>query len=465
MWSSEARPLSIRVRLMLFLGIGLTLLMVLLFVLLDRGIDEQIHGHLDNTLRARAHAIAVLVESHPAVEALAELQAMSPEYAGGEHTDFLQLWDAQGLTLLASDSNEAASLARPMGVPANAPLFYDLELPDAHHGRAIAVRVTLQRPAQRDAILVVAEEREQIDALQSRLHVALGTAAVLTTLFAVLLAILSIRAGLRPLLAFSHTVQQASEILVLPAAHLPRELRPLAQALNAAFARLSQALQRERRFAHDVAHELRTPLAEVRTAVELARRDVVVSPALDGALASSERMSRSIDGLLSLSRYESGLQEVQLEPLDLVGLLRRTLTLAEPVGTRRRVQFHLDAPDECWVQSDPALLERILDNVMLNAAAYAPAGSAVHVQVGHAAMHTDVTVTNPAPELGGGDLDRLSERFWRKSPARESSRHGGLGLALAHGLAELLGLGLRFRLEAGTLSVELGGLRTLAAPG
>ena len=109
---------------------------------------------------------------------------------------------------------------------------------------------------------------------------------------------------------------------------LPRELRPLADALNAAFAGLRRALQRERRFARDVAHELRTPLAEIRTAVELARRDAQASPALQGALDSTDRMGRSINGLLALSRYESGMQDVQLEPVDLPTLLDRSLQLA-----------------------------------------------------------------------------------------------------------------------------------------
>lgn len=463
MWSDKSGPLSIHLRLLLFLGIGLAALMMVLFVMLDRGIDRQIHGHLDSALRARAHAIAVLLESRPAASALSQLQAMSPEYAGGGHTDFLQLWDAQGHTLLVSDSNEAANLARPTGVPANEPLFYELRLPDGHHGRAIAQRVTLRGRAG-DAILAVAEEREQLDTLEHSLHMALTTAAVLTALFAVLLAMLSIRAGLRPLLVFATSVQRSTETLVLPTRELARELRPLADTLNAAFARLGQALQRERRFAHDAAHELRTPLAEIRTAVELARRDTPASSVLDGALASVERMGRSIDGLLSLSRYESGLQEVETEPLNLSELLRHTLGLAERVAIRRGVRFALDAPAECWIESDPTLLERILDNVLLNAATYAPEGSAVSVRLGHDRMHAHISVSNLAPALEPEDLGRLGERFWRKSPARASSRHGGLGLALAHGLAELLGLRLEFRLDAGTLTVALADLRLLDLP-
>lgn len=463
MWSRESSPFSLRLRLLLLLGVGLGALILVLFVVLHRSVDRQIYGYLDNTLSVRAHAIAVLLESHPAPEALAQLQAMSPGFAGGGHTDFLQLWAADGRTLLASDSNDAASLASPRDVPANRALFYDLILPDGHEGRAIAVRVTLQGRAG-EATLAVAEEREQIYALERRVHVALVTGVVVTSLLAVLLAVAVVGSGLRPLQAFSEAVRQSSEAVTLPTRRLPRELRPLANTLNGAFGRLRHALERERRFTRDVAHELRTPLAEIHTAIELALRDTPGSPALDGALASTERMGRSISGLLSLSRYESGMQEVQVEPVDLTRLLERSLVLARGVAERRRVRFQLDAPGEYWTQSDPALLERILDNLLLNAAEYAPEGSQVQLYLRGNGNELGLRIGNLAPALEPEDLERLGERFWRKSPAREVSAHGGLGLALTRSLAELLSLRLDFRLDAGMLWAELRGLRGLDLP-
>ena len=463
MWWSEHRPLSIRTRLLLFLFIGLGVVMLGLFTLLDRGLDRQIYGRLDQGLRARAHAISVLLESRPAQDALAELQAMSPEYAGGGHTDFLQLWSASGRTLLTSGSNRDANLTPPRNVPANAPYFYDLTLPDGHHGRAIAVRVTLQGRTG-DAILAVAEERERVDALERQVHVVLLSGVLLTLLVAVGLSYLAVRGGLRPLLAFGDAARKGAESADLEAQTLPPELQPLAHALNGAFTGLRRALQRERRFTRDVAHELRTPLAEIRTAVELARRDAHASPALQGALDSTDRMGRSINGLLALSRYESGMQDVQLEPVDLSSLLGRSLQLAQGPARRRNVSVDLDAPAECWTQTDSALLERVLDNLLLNAAEHAPQGSEVHVRLRCKEGRIDLGIGNRAPELEPTDLERLGERFWRKSPAREASRHGGLGLALARSLAQLLRLDLDFRLEDGWLWAELGGLSSLKMP-
>lgn len=464
-WLHEFALGSIRRRLLLFLFGGLGVLMISLFVLLDYSIDRQVFGRLDASLLARAHGIATLLESHPGGDAMDELQAIIPEYAGGGHTDFLQIWDDRGRTMLASASNAAANLRPPpMPVPANAPYFYDLPLPDGHRGRGVALRVGFAGGVG-DAVLVVAQERGQVDMLEQRLHMALMVGVLGMALAAALLAALAVRGGLRPLLAFGARAGAEGALAMepLPAAHMPRELRPFAVTLNRAFQRLQEALGRERRFARDVAHELRTPLAEMRMAVELAQRDAVDAAPLQGALASIDRMGRCIDGLLALSRYEAGMEHAQIEPLDAAELLRRALALAATSAAQREVHVDAGLPSECWVLSDPALLERIVDNLLLNAVEYAPPHSRVTVALEHRDGSSRLRIGNHAPGLGAEDLPRLGERFWRKTPARESSRHGGLGLALSRTLAEALGLQLHFALEQGVLWATLEPLRRIAA--
>ncbi|MDE1899848.1 MAG: sensor histidine kinase, partial [Xanthomonadaceae bacterium] len=166
------------------------------------------------------------------------------------------------------------------------------------------------------------------------------------------------------------------------------------------------------------------------------------------------------DSLLALTRYEAGLAQPEPEPLDLAVLLAQRVALAARLGAARGVRFDAARPGERWVLSDPALLERILDNLLQNAAAYASPHSAVQLDFGDPAAPL-LQIRNAAPDLVAADLVHLGERFWRKSPARESDAHGGLGLALARTLAGVLGLQLRFRLDAGALVAELGRFRTL----
>lgn len=457
---------SIRARLLVLLLGGLGTLMTCLFLVLDYSIDRQIYGRLDATLLGRARGVVVLLERHPRDAAWQELHELSPEYASGGHTDFLQIWDDAGATVFSSASNSAHNLQPPSAaVPANAPLFYDLRLPDDHRGRAVALRFGMPGRAG-DATLVVAEEREQVDQLERRVHVVLISGVLGIGLLAALLAVLAVRGSLRPLLAFAAGTEAdgAPRVAPLPMARMPRELRPFAATLNSAFARLQEALERERRFARDVAHELRTPLAETRMAVELASRGAPPPHVLAGALASIDRMQRCIDGLLALSRYEAGMDRAQLEPLELAELLRRALALVAGPAHQRQLRVEAALPAECWVMCDPALLERIVDNLLLNAAEYAPPGSAVQLALAASAEGWTLRIGNRAPGLSTHDVARFGERFWRKSAAREAGNHGGLGLALSGTLANLLGLRLDFALEQDMLWAALGPLRPLVPP-
>lgn len=440
---------SIHGRLLLTLCVGLSLLMALMFVSLDYSIDRKIYQQLDDDLLQRARGIAALLETPPTDVAMARLQTLHPAYAGGGHTEYLQVWDARGRTLVVSGSNAAGRLDLPAGVKANQPLFYDLALPDNHRGRAVALRLLFPGTSE-PATLAVAEEREHVDRFERSVHVALLVGVLATALSAALLAIITVRRGLRPLLAFGEVARTPDETPHLPKKQLPRELTPFAEALNGAFDRLHAGMERERRFSRDVAHELRTPLAEMRAALEVAQRDPERASSLDNANAAIDRMQRCIDSLLAVSSYESGLAQPELEPMDLVPLLRRSM------GADARVDATL--PAEAWVQSDPALLERIVDNLMLNAREYAPAEARIEVTLAKSQGQWLLRVGNAAPELTGADLPHLGQRFWRKSPAREATRHGGLGLALAGTLAGVLSTELRFELRDGVLWVTLGPL-------
>ena len=440
---------SIHGRLLLTLCVGLSLLMALMFVSLDFSIDRKIYQRLDDDLLQRARGISALLETPPIDVAMARLQTLHPAYAGGGHTEFLQVWDAKGRTLLVSGSNAAGRLELPSEVKANQPLFYDLALPDNHRGRAVGLRVLFPGTSE-PATLVVAEEREHVDRFERSVHVALLVGVFATALSAALLAIFTVSRGLRPLLAFGKAARTTDETPRLSQKQLPRELTPFAEALNGAFDRLHAGMERERRFSRDVAHELRTPLAEMRAALEVAQRDPGRTSSLDNARAAIDRMQRCIDSLLAVSSYESGLAQPQLEPMDLVPLLRRAM------GEDARLDASL--PAEAWVQSDPALLERIVDNLMLNAREYAPPGDRVEVTLAKSQGQWLLRIGNAAPDLVEADVLHLGQRFWRKSSAREATLHGGLGLALAGALAAVLGTTLRFELVDGVLWVTLGPL-------
>ncbi|NCT66050.1 MAG: sensor histidine kinase [Rhodanobacteraceae bacterium] len=458
MWSAERAPLrSIRRRLIVALVGGLGSLLTLVFVLLDHTLDHHLYARLDAQLLDRARAVSALLGSGRHVDAL------MPEFRARGHTDFFTIWDEHGAVLLRSASSGERTLAAPPQAPTTAPLYYDLALPDGHRGRAVALRSALDASGGvRPVTVAVAIEREDVDALERRVHLSLLVAIVLASLGAAALAIVVVNRGLRPLLRLGTRVallspEQAHAPLL--DATLPPELAPLAGALDRAFERLYGAIERERRFACDVAHELRTPLAEIRTSVELARRsgdDARAACALTISLSAVERMQRSVDGLLALTRYESGQAEPQVEPLELGALLDAQRDALAHLAATRAVRIEQPSAPEWWTQSDPALLERILANLLQNAVEYAPPGSRVACGLAADAHAAWIEVRNPAPDLTVADLPRLGERFWRKRPEHDPTEHGGLGLALARTLARVLGLDLQFHLDRGELVARLG---------
>lgn len=450
---------SIRRRLILALALGLGTLLTLVFLLLDRGIHEHLNERLDSQLLDRARTVNAVLGGNHALDDPASL------LGSRAHSDYFTVWDVHGGILLRSPSSAGHALERPPGDAGHGKVLYDLVLPDGHRGRAVAMPGVLVKAARPvSTILVVAVEREDVDALGAHLHLVLIGTIVFTTLCAVLLAFVLVNRGLRPLVRLGARVARLDPDhppAPLADARMPVELVPLAEALDTTFQRQHAALQRERRFTADVAHELRTPLAEIRASLELAQRQGAHAreqEALAASLAATGRLQAIVDGLLALAQHDARQADApQLEPLDLVELLNAQCRSLDPGMARLRVE----APAEFWTQSDPLLLERICANLLQNAIEYAPAGSPIELRLQAHASRIWLEVGNAAPGLDADDIAHLGERFWRKQTERTPSNHSGLGIALSQALATALGLTLGFRLAQGELIARLGSFTRL----
>jgi two-component system sensor histidine kinase QseC len=468
------RAPSLQRRLALGVSAALGLILVLLAIALDEVVDHQLHAYMDDSLRKRANAIVTFIQTQP--QRIGLLNDLMTEYQRSSHTDFFEVRDAQGDVLLRSDSITHDTPMHPPTWPVTEPLYYDQNLPDGHQGRALAQSFdAVVGGGTRRLTLVVASERAFEDQLETAIDYALGVGVVLALVLTLIVALWAVRRGLAPVLRagelIAHRDGRLPSTAVLEGVLLPRELQPFAQALEDAFARLHAAIERERSFSSNVAHELRTPLAEIRAATEVAARAPGDTQAAEAAFATSlgavERMQRAIDTLLLLTRCEAGLTTLALDPLDLPALLDTLLDAHAPLAAQRGVAleraYRPGNGEVTWVRSDVGALERIVSNLLGNAIAYAPEGSRVDVRVqteegGAVAL----SVSNLAPDLTPADLAHLSERFWRKSSGGSTAAHAGLGLALASALARSLGLRMDFALADGWLTVRVAGLAGLA---
>jgi len=427
----------------------------ILFPVLDYWIDHEIYRRMDTTLMQRSAAVGRVLQELDA----RKLESLMPEYEHGGHTEFFTVFDSQThRTLLRSPSSAGAELS--LGpVEQGTPRYYDVTLPDGHAGRALATRVSVT--GERSQLLVVATERRDWDQTERRIHFALLGGIVLATLLATGLALLMVR---HIVVMLERVGEQLADLrsdrpIARIGADFPRELRPFAEAFNQGLHHLYVAIVRERRFSRDVAHELRTPLAEIRISAESALIDADparIQRALNAMIQASSRMQRSVDTLLLLARLESGQHTLALDPLDLTALLQELLAGLNVQKMAPKSPIRVTLPESAWVQSDQGVIERILSNLLRNAIEYAPEGDDIQCRLELEASGWMLTIVNTAPNLQASDLDQFGLRFWRKDSEGGTAHHAGLGLALALALAHAIDLPLAFSLDNGRLSARLG---------
>ena len=204
-------------------------------------------------------------------------------------------------------------------------------------------------------------------------------------------------------------------------------------------ARALRSQERMRRFTADASHELRTPLTSVRGLAEYglqqgdaASREELLR--LMGLIAGeSGRMSRLVDDLLLLARFDAG-RPLDRRPVDLASLAAEAVQRARIVAPGRPVT--LEAAEPVIVDGDEGRLTQVIDNLIGNAIQHTPHGSPVTVAVTVSAGHAELTVADHGPGMTAEQASRVFERFYRTDGARTRARGGaGLGLAIASSLA------------------------------
>jgi len=460
LWNRRTRSIrrSLALRLVAIGGILLTLL----FYALDLLIEQELYGRFDIALVERGRLLATEITG--AVPSGPRLTAAWPEFRAGGHTDFFQIWDRRGQTLGRSPTSGERDLIPPSIEIGDEPVLYDMPLPDGHRGRAAALRLAAADDAA-PALFVIATERDALDALERRIHVALLVTIGIVLLLVVTLSLAELHIGLRPLAEFGDAAVRRAhdpEAAGPDPAALPIELQPIAAALDGAFSELTQMLLRERRFARDLAHELRTPLAEMYCLLEsMTPRDVENQDSLAQIRQTLTGMTRIVDGLLALARYEAKVDAPVVEPVDLATIVRTQCRAIEPRATQRGIRLEVSGSAEVWAMADELLMERIMSNLLGNAIDYSPGNEIVNVSCQLHGEVIELSITNAAPELRATDVNRLGERHFRASATGTGSAHSGLGLALCMALANQLGLRIIFELNSGHLTASLAGLRSL----
>jgi two-component system OmpR family sensor kinase len=252
--------------------------------------------------------------------------------------------------------------------------------------------------------------------------------------------------GLAPLtgLARSVAVRGPGALEPLPKASVPDEVRPLVASLNDLLARLGRALDRERAFIGDAAHELRTPLAAVTLQLQVLER-VPEGPERGEALArlkaGIERSARLVQQLLQLARQDAAAADRPMTKVDLAAVAREVVVEQAPQAQARGIDLGLDAsPAE--LDGDAEGLRVALGNLVDNAVHYTPAGGKVDVRVRIESGQVVAEVVDTGPGIPAAERERVFDRFHRGGAGGTGS---GLGLAIVREIARRHGATVELR--------------------
>ncbi|MEM9018762.1 MAG: ATP-binding protein, partial [Verrucomicrobiota bacterium] len=277
---------------------------------------------------------------------------------------------------------------------------------------------------------------------------------------AALIAWSTLRRGLQPLDRLGSEVDEIeSESLTarLGTDSLPSELAPFAHRINELLERLETAFNRERRFGADLSHELRTPIAEIRSTAEFAK----LYPARAGSedfesiLETTVKLQSIVETQLELARLETDVLGEQPREVDLVSLIESEWQSRSDAAKTRAITIKQDLPESLHVATQPEVMRTILGNLIGNAIAYSPDHSVIRLTAEGTESKPIIRCSNPAPELEEDDLPKLFERLWRKDSSRSDPNHTGLGLSLARAAANRLGFSLQAKLQKGEIEFVL----------
>ncbi|OGT72395.1 MAG: hypothetical protein A3H44_05520 [Gammaproteobacteria bacterium RIFCSPLOWO2_02_FULL_57_10] len=263
--------------------------------------------------------------------------------------------------------------------------------------------------------------------------------------------------GLRPISQLAREVRsrEASDLSRVQLDGVPRELTPLTQSTNDLLRRLQSSFSREKRFAADAAHELRTPISTLKVQIhnllaELERPSATAEELRQGV----DAMGHLVEQILVLNRTAPDQYMVQFVPLDLYELVREVVSVEFEQVLQREQVFELEG-GSAIVSGDVTALRSLVQNLLANASKYTPVGGSIHMRVSALDDKVQLRVEDSGPGIPQEFHDRVFDRFYRLDGDRHASgaSGSGLGLAIVKHIVEMHGASIAL-----SASEKLGGL-------
>lgn len=397
----------------------------------------------DETLRDRVEGVRKFMNEQIGALSVEEIRDEFKEHSVlGPGGDLFQVCDADGVWLYRSVplENGGVPIRLPQDVPA-AGVSEDLTVAGAEL-RFLARRVeVLGKPYTIQVAVPMHELKEGLSGYAWALIVLIPAVLLIATAGGWWMS----RQALQPvnqIIDAARSIGEQSLARRLPVPETQDELQRLSETLNQMLGRIESAFRRITEFTADASHELRTPVALIRTTAELALRKQRTTEeyreALEDVHAESVRTTDLIENLLTLARADAGKAALDRRELDLVQVVREASVQGEKLAGARNLRFRTEVPDSpVPAIGDPSALRRLLLIVIDNAVKYTPEGE-ITVRLLSANGNPQVQVSDTGIGIPQGDLARVFERFYRADKSRSRDSGGaGLGLSIAKWIAEV----------------------------
>jgi two-component system sensor histidine kinase QseC len=387
-------------------------------------LDKQVvQPYLDEQL-TKIYSFIILLDKHPREKTTVTL----PEKHDEQHLIF-QVWDPSGKLVIDTPTRITQSLR-------NVPIGFHDVLINGHDWRVYADL----DPNTKNKI-VVAELYDFRNQLADKITENNAYILLVTyPIFGILIWII-VGLALRSITRVTNEISSRASTYLEPvnAANIPIEIKPLVDELNQLFIRLKLAFDRNKRFAGDAAHELRTPLAALKTHAQVALKsenEIERSNALLKVIQGVDRSTHIVAQLLTLSRLnqEDALNDVK--PIDLHRLTTETVAYIVPIAVEKNIEIELAPPPASTiVMGNDIALGILIRNVVDNAIRYTPKNGDIKIQILNNNNAITLRVIDSGPGVPVELRERIFERFYRVIGTKASG--SGLGLAIVSQIAEL----------------------------
>lgn len=436
------RPLSILVRMTLWYALSSFVLIavatgLLYWLLVDALYREDFRDLADALSNAR-----LLLQSSSIID-LPSSNEQRPSWAPPQQPEiYLRVIDSNARTL-----TETPGMAHELPPPSEAELTAvgapagerrDIVSQSGRPFLTLVVRIPGQGAQAPIRFVQVAMDREHDEYLLARYRhffwLVLGVSLGLSSLVGYLIA----RSGIRPIENIGHTATRIRATTLherIETEGLPAELRELAETFNGMLDRLEQSFHYVSQFSDDVAHELRTPVNNLRGEIEVAlsksRSGEEYRGVLESCLEECARIARLIRTLLFLARSDTSAEALNQEKIDVGQELRKVEAYYEVAAAEVGINLNVSAGEGVYAELDRTLFQQAIGNLLSNALAHTPAGGLVTLAASMERNRLTVKVSDTGCGIASEHLPRIFERFYRVDGARAgSAQNVGLGLAV-----------------------------------